>query len=300
MHPHVLVILGPTAVGKTAVAAECARRYRGEIISADSRQVYRKLDLGTGKDLEQLENIRYHLIDIAEPGTRFSLKQYQYYAYKSISEILARKKLPIVCGGTGLYLEAVVGGYDIPPVKPDFSFRNNLENKSLEEVKKIADELQVKYEPEITKRRIIRNIEIAKYHYFSELPKYTIPQYDYLIVGINTPRTEQKQNIRKRLQQRINQGMIEEVQELMSQGISSQWLISIGLEYKWITKFINGQINYREMTRELARAIIAFSKRQNSWFRRMERKGYKIHWFTLNDQDLLFKLVDNVFGYIHE
>lgn len=300
MPAKVLVVLGPTAVGKTAVAAKCARRYRGEIISADSRQIYRKLDLGTGKDLEQLRNIKYHLIDIVEAGTRFSLKQYQYYAYKAIQEIIIREKLPIICGGTGLYLEALVGGYDIPPVKPDFSFRNNLESKSLQQVKKIADELQVKYEPADTKRRIIRNIEINKYQDYSELPDYTIPHYDYLIVGISAPRTEQKQNIRKRLKQRINQGMIEEVRELMNQGISAQWLISIGLEYKWITKFITGQINYREMTAELSSAIIAFSKRQNSWFRRMEKKGYLIHWFNRNDEDILFKLLDSVFGCIHE
>lgn len=296
MLPKVLVVLGPTAVGKTALAAACAHRHGGEIISADSRQVYRKLNVGTGKDLNQLENIKYHLIDIVEPGNRFSLKQFQYHAYKAIQEILSRNKIPIICGGTGLYLEAVVQGYKIPAVKPDFSFRDNLENKSLEEIRKIANNLQVEYDQGSSKRRVIRNIEIKKYQHNSELPPYTIPQYDYLIIGITAPRSVQKKNIRKRLEQRFEQGMIEEVRDLIDQGLSIDWLTSIGLEYKWVTLYITDRISYKEMTRELSRAIISFSKRQNSWFRRMERKGYKIHWFEQKNEHLLLRFLDRYFN----
>lgn len=293
---QLLIILGPTAIGKTGIAVKCAKRYGGEIISADSRQVYRRLDIGTGKDLSSYDNIPVHLINVCKPGERFSLKQFQYFAMESVEKIFSRLRFPIICGGTGLYISSIVERYEIPAVKPDFALRDNLENMDIDKLIEVAKKNKIVLEPGDTKRRIVRKIEMDKFGENSEYPEYSVPQYKIIIIGITATRSVQKKRISDRLEDRLKAGMIEEVEKLLTEGVPEKWLISLGLEYKWIVKYLSGEVDYRNMKRNLRSAIIAFSKRQNSWFRRMERRGSDINWFDVEREEEIYKFLDLKFN----
>lgn len=284
-----ITILGPTASGKTSVAAALALRTGGEIISADSRQVYRRMDIGTGKDLADYTigdvQIPYHLIDIAEPGTKYNLFQYQQDFHEAYDEIRSRGKLPILCGGTGLYIEAVLGGYSLSPVPQNQALRDSLEGKSLEELTRMLVELKRQNGSNMhnrtdvdTAQRAIRAIEIETYNLEHPTPERQMPPVESLIIGINIDRELRREKITRRLKVRLDDGMCDEIQGLIDGGVNPEDLIYYGLEYKFITEYVIGRISYEEMFRQLEIAIHQFAKRQMTWFRGMERRGFTIHW----------------------
>lgn len=281
---HLLTILGPTASGKTPLAANLAFRMDTEVISADSRQVYRGMDLGTGKDLAdyQIEGrqIPYHLIDIAEPGYKYNVFEYQRDFLAVYEKLSSAGKMPILCGGTGLYLESVLRGYRLIPVPENPSLRASLENKSLEELtqilsgyKKLHNSTDVD-----TVKRAVRAIEIEEYYREHPVEERSFPQLNSLVVGIDIERDLRRQKITRRLHQRLEEGMIDEVRNLLNQGISPDDLIYYGLEYKFLTLYVVGKLTYEEMFSGLETAIHQFAKRQMTWFRGMERRGIPIHW----------------------
>lgn len=289
MKQTMITILGPTASGKTAVAAALALRTEGEIISADSRQVYRRMDIGTGKDLADYvvdgTPIPYRLIDIAEPGTKYNLFQYQQDFHVAYDDILSRGKLPILCGGTGLYIEAVLGGYQLSPVPQNQPLRDALAGKSLAELTEMLVELKRRNGSNMhnqtdvdTAQRAIRAIEIETYNLESPTPERQLPPVDSLIVGINIDRDLRREKITRRLRARLDEGMADEIRALIDEGIDPEDLIYYGLEYKYITEYVVGRLSYEEMFRQLEIAIHQFAKRQMTWFRGMERRGYTIHW----------------------
>lgn len=284
-----ITILGPTASGKTSVAAALALRTGGEIISADSRQVYRRMDIGTGKDLADYTigdvRIPYHLIDIAEPGTKYNLFQYQQDFHEAYDEIRSRGKLPILCGGTGLYIEAVLGGYSLSPVPQNQALRDSLEGKSLEELTRMLVELKRQNGSNMhnrtdvdTAQRAIRAIEIETYNLEHPTPDRQMPPVDSLVIGINIDRELRREKITRRLKARLDDGMCDEIQGLIDGGVNPEDLIYYGLEYKFITEYVIGRTSYEEMFRQLEIAIHQFAKRQMTWFRGMERRGFTIHW----------------------
>lgn len=284
-----ITILGPTASGKTSVAAALALRTGGEIISADSRQVYRRMDIGTGKDLADYTigdvRIPYHLIDIAEPGTKYNLFQYQQDFHEAYDEIRSRGKLPILCGGTGLYIEAVLGGYSLSPVPQNQALRDSLEGKSLEELTRMLVELKRQNGSNMhnrtdvdTAQRAIRAIEIETYNLEHPTPERQMPPVESLIIGINIDRELRREKITRRLKARLDEGMCDEIQGLIDGGVNPENLIYYGLEYKFITEYVIGRTSYEEMFRQLEIAIHQFAKRQMTWFRGMERRGFTIHW----------------------
>lgn len=284
-----ITILGPTASGKTAVAAALALRTGGEIISADSRQVYRRMDIGTGKDLADYTigdvKIPYHLIDIAEPGTKYNLFQYQQDFHEAYADIRSRGKLPILCGGTGLYIEAVLGGYSLSPVPQNQALRDSLEGKSLEELTRMLVELKRQNGSNMhnrtdvdTAQRAIRAIEIETYNLEHPTPERQMPPVESLIIGINIDRELRREKITRRLKARLDEGMCDEIQGLIDGGVNPEDLIYYGLEYKFITEYVIGRTSYEEMFRQLEIAIHQFAKRQMTWFRGMERRGFTIHW----------------------
>ena len=284
-----ITILGPTASGKTSVAAALALRTGGEIISADSRQVYRRMDIGTGKDLADYTigdvHIPYHLIDIAEPGTKYNLFQYQQDFHEAYDEIRSRGKLPILCGGTGLYIEAVLGGYSLSPVPQNQALRDSLEGKSLEELTRMLVELKRQNGSNMhnrtdvdTAQRAIRAIEIETYNIEHPTPERQMPPVDSLVIGINIDRELRREKITRRLKARLDDGMCDEIQGLIDGGVNPEDLIYYGLEYKFITEYVIGRTSYEEMFRQLEIAIHQFAKRQMTWFRGMERRGFTIHW----------------------
>lgn len=284
-----VTVLGPTASGKTAVAAALAYRIGGEIISADSRQVYRRMDIGTGKDLADYEidgtHIPYHLIDIAEPGTKYNLFQYQQDFHEAYADILRRGKHPILCGGTGLYIEAVLGGYNLSPVPQNPDLRASLASKSLEELtamlaslKQLTGSAMHNRSDVDTVQRAIRAIEIETYNLEHPTPERQLPPVDSIIVGINIDRDLRREKITRRLKARLDEGMADEIRSLIGEGINPEDLIYYGLEYKYITEYVIGNTSYDEMFRSLEIAIHQFAKRQMTWFRGMERRGYNIHW----------------------
>lgn len=284
-----ITILGPTASGKTSVAAALALRTGGEIISADSRQVYRRMDIGTGKDLADYTigdvRIPYHLIDIAEPGTKYNLFQYQRDFHEAYDEIRSRGKLPILCGGTGLYIEAVLGGYSLSPVPQNQALRDSLEGKSLEELTRMLVELKRQNGSNMhnrtdvdTAQRAIRAIEIETYNLEHPTPERQMPPVESLIIGINIDRELRREKITRRLKARLDDGMCDEIQGLIDGGVNPEDLIYYGLEYKFITEYVIGRTSYEEMFRQLEIAIHQFAKRQMTWFRGMERRGFTIHW----------------------
>ena len=284
-----VTILGPTASGKTTLATRLAHTIGGEIISADSRQVYRNMDIGTGKDLADFvvdgKKIPYHLIDIAEAGTKYNLYQYQHDFHVAYQDIVSRDERPILCGGTGLYLEAVLKGYELSPVPQNAELRERLEGKSLAELTQKLSDLKAQTGSVMHNttdvdscQRAIRAIEIETYNIEHTTALRTMPGIDSLIIGVNIEREERRRKITARLKQRLDEGMVEEVQALLDSGIAADDLIYYGLEYKFITEYIIGKLTYEEMFRQLEIAIHQFAKRQMTWFRGMERRGTTIHW----------------------
>ena len=284
-----VTILGPTASGKTTFATRLAHTIGGEIISADSRQVYRNMDIGTGKDLADYvvdgKKIPYHLIDIAEAGTKYNLYQYQHDFHVAYQDIVSRDERPILCGGTGLYLEAVLKGYELSPVPQNAELRERLEGKSLAELTQILSDLKAQTGSVMHNttdvdscQRAIRAIEIETYNIEHATALRTMPAIDSLIIGVNIEREERRRKITARLKQRLDEGMVEEVRALLDSGIAADDLIYYGLEYKFITEYIIGKLTYEEMFRQLEIAIHQFAKRQMTWFRGMERRGTTIHW----------------------
>ena len=282
--PDLIAILGPTASGKTTLAAALAAELDTEIISADSRQVYRRMDLGTGKDLDDYvvdgRRVPYHLIDIAEPGTKYNLFEYQRDFRQAYDGIRARGRLPIVCGGTGLYLEAVLRGYRLLPVPENPALRAALADKTLDELTELLKSYKTLHNTTDvdTPKRAIRAIEIEEYYRHAPVEERPFPQLDSLIVGISIERDERRRRISQRLRQRLDEGMVDEVRRLLDEGIAPEDLTYYGLEYKYLTLYATGRLAYDEMVRGLETAIHQFAKRQMTWFRGMERRGFTIHW----------------------
>ncbi|MFV0588902.1 tRNA (adenosine(37)-N6)-dimethylallyltransferase MiaA [Bacteroides reticulotermitis] len=281
-----ITILGPTASGKTPFAAALGYTLNTEIISADSRQIYRHMDLGTGKDLADYtiggHTIPYHLIDIANPGYKYNVFEYQrdfLAAYKTIRQ---KGRLPILCGGTGLYLEAVLKGYKLIPVPENQELRTRLADKSLEELTEmLAQYKSLHNSTDVdTAKRAIRAIEIEEYYREHPVQEREFPQLNSLIIGVDIDRDLRREKITRRLKQRLEEGMIDEVRQLIAQGTAPEDLIYYGLEYKFLTQFILGELTYDEMFKGLETAIHQFAKRQMTWFRGMERKGFMIHWLS--------------------
>lgn len=284
MNYDLITILGPTASGKTPFAAALADRLGTEIISGDSRQVYRRMDLGTGKDLVDYvvdgHPVPYHLIDIVEPGYKYNVFEYQRDFLKAYDEISAKGKVPVLCGGTGMYIESVLKGYRLLPVPENPELRASLEGKSLEELtdilkryKKLHNSTDVD-----TAKRAIRAIEIEEY-YKQQPPEYReFPSLKSLIIGVDIDRELRREKITRRLKQRLDEGMVEEVRGLLAEGIPAENLIYYGLEYKFLTQYAIGELTYEEMFQQLETAIHQFAKRQMTWFRGMERRGFTIHW----------------------
>ena len=282
---QMITILGPPASGKTPLAAALAKRVGGEIISADSRQVYRRMDIGTGKDLEDYEGVSYHLIDIREPGTKYNLFQYQQDFLDAYQDIRRRGVIPILCGGTGLYIEAVLKGYQLSPVPQNAALRQRLEGKSLAELTEMLKTLKQQNGSVMHNttdvdscQRAIRAIEIEEYNLHTPSPKRQLPPVDSLIVGVDINREARREKITRRLKARLEQGMLDEVRGLLDEGIPADDLIYYGLEYKYVTEYLVGKTTYDDMFRLLEIAIHQFAKRQMTWFRGMERRGFTIHW----------------------
>ena len=284
MKYDLITILGPTASGKTPLAANLADRLSTEIISGDSRQVYRRMDLGTGKDLADYtvegRQVPYHLIDIVEPGYKYNVFEYQRDFLKAYEEIVAKGKLPILCGGTGMYIESVLKGYRLLPVPENPELRASLEGKSLEDLTRILEGYKKLHNSTDvdTAKRAIRAIEIEEY-YKQQPPEYReFPSLKSLIIGVDIDRELRREKITRRLKQRLDEGMVDEVRGLLNEGIPAENLIYYGLEYKFLTQYAIGELTYEEMFLQLETAIHQFAKRQMTWFRGMERRGFTIHW----------------------
>jgi tRNA dimethylallyltransferase len=292
MAKNLIVILGPTASGKTHLAAKLAYDLQGEIISADSRQVYKNMDIGTGKDLNQYiingRRIPYHLIDIVAPENEFNLFEFQYRFYKIFSELIEKKILPVLVGGTGLYLESVLTGYNMPHAPINQELRKGLYRKSKDELQKmllaLKPQLHNKTDLEDSER-LIRAIEIERARSIKDQPQK--PDIDAVVFGIRWERSTLRQRITARLKERLEQGMIEEVMKLHTAGLTWTKLESFGLEYRFISQYLQRKISFDEMTNKLNTAIHQFAKRQETWFRRMEKKGIVINWLQSNDYSLL-------------
>jgi tRNA dimethylallyltransferase len=281
----VIIILGPTSSGKTKLAVRLAKKFNGEIVSADSRQVYRGMDIGTGKDLKEYGKVKHHLLDIASPKGQFSLAKYQKLAYRAINNILARGRVPIICGGTGLYISALVDGYVLPQAKPNLSLRKRMAKMNSRQLLlklKQIDPQTYKIIDQNNRRRVERALEI---YYQTGKPKSAQmekqpPPYWFLIIGPSLSREILRSRIEKRLKQRLEkEGMIKEIKKLHRQGVSWRRLEEFGLEYRWVSRFLQKKIDYQTMLNELSRAIKDFAKRQATWFRRDGRilwiKDYK-------------------------
>ena len=284
MNYDLVTILGPTASGKTPLAAALAYRLNAEIISGDSRQVYRRMDLGTGKDLADYvvdgKRIPYHLIDIVEPGYKYNVFEFQRDFLQAYDEIRQRGVLPILCGGTGMYIESVLKGYKLLPVPENQELRASLADKSLDELttmlagyKKLHNSTDVD-----TVKRAIRAIEIEEYYRQQPVSAREFPAINSLVIGVDIDRDLRRAKITCRLKQRLDEGMVDEVRALLDAGIPAEDLIYYGLEYKYLTLYAVGQLTYDEMFHQLEIAIHQFAKRQMTWFRGMERRGFNIHW----------------------
>ena len=285
-----ITILGPTASGMTDLAAHLAVSLGNcEIISADSRQVYKHMDIGTGKDLKDYvvngTAVPYHLIDICEPGTKYNLFQYQQDFQQAYNDIKNRGKMPILCGGTGLYIEAVLKGYSLSPVPQNEQLRKDLEGKSLEQLTAMLQELKAQNGSVMhnttdvdSAQRAIRAIEIETYNLHTPTELRQVPPVHSLIIGVDIDREARRNKITKRLKSRLEEGMTDEVKALLDRGIPAEDLIYYGLEYKFVTEYLIGKLSYEEMFKRLEIAIHQFAKRQMTWFRGMERRGFTIHW----------------------
>ena len=284
------VITGPTASGKTSKAVALAKAINAEIISADSRQIYRGMDIGTGKDLEEYGDVPYHLIDICNAGYRYNLFEYIRDYKSAYDNIKARGKNIILCGGTGLYIESILKGIELPPVPENTELRKELANKSLSELTEILRQMKTLHNVTDVDncKRAIRAIEIQQY--YQDNPEIQIkttphPLKNALVIGIEIDRENRRNKISQRLRQRLNSGMVEEIRSLIDNGISPDDLIYYGLEYKYVTQYVIGQISYDEMFSLLEIAIHQFAKRQMTWFRGMERRGTTIHWLPYDISD---------------
>ncbi|GAT61698.1 tRNA (adenosine(37)-N6)-dimethylallyltransferase MiaA [Paludibacter jiangxiensis] len=281
---NLITILGPTATGKTTVATHLARAIDGEIISADSRQIYRGMDLGTGKDLSEYvidgQPVPYHLIDIVDAGYKYNVFEYQRDFLQAFADISKRNKIPVLCGGTGLYIEAILKGYRLIQVPDNLEFRKQFEGKTLEELTQILSTYKTLHNTTDvdTVKRAIRAIEIAEYYQHHPEIKTDYPDIRPLIVGLDISRDERRARITSRLKTRLEEGMVDEVRRLLDSGIAPDDLIYYGLEYKYLTLYVTGRLTFEEMFSQLEMEIHRFAKRQMTWFRGMERRGLSIHW----------------------
>lgn len=279
-----ITIIGVTASGKTALAVGVAAALDGEIISADSRQIYRRMDIGTGKDLSEYtsagKNIPYHLIDICEPGYKYNLYEYRRDFENAYTDIIGRGKTPVICGGSGLYVETILKGYAMPNVPENKELRSALSDKTLPELEKILSQYKTLHNTTDTDtcKRAIRAIEIAEYYKNCPAEQLEDKPLNTLLVGIKIDRERRRNNITTRLHARLKEGLVDEVKKLLDEGIPPENLIYYGLEYKYITEYIIGKTSYDETVRLLEIAIHQFAKRQMTWFRGMERRGFAIHW----------------------
>lgn len=284
-----ITILGPTASGKTSLAARIAADIDAEIVSADSRQVYRDMDIGTGKDLDDYlvdgHLVPYHLINIVDPGTKYNLFQYQHDFVKAYDDIRARGKNVVMCGGTGLYLESVLKRFRLAPVPENKELRQRLEGKTLQELTAMLVELKKKNGSAMhnttdvdTAQRAIRAIEIETFNGEHPMESAQVPTIESLVIGLDIDREERRRKITQRLKSRLEEGMVDEIRQLLNRGIPAEDLIYYGLEYKYVTEYAIGKLSYDEMFSQLEIAIHQFAKRQMTWFRGMERRGTKIHW----------------------
>lgn len=281
---ELITIIGPTASGKTAFAAALAARLDTEIISGDSRQVYRSMDIGTGKDLADYmvdgKQIPYHLIDICNPGDKYNVFEYQHDFHKAFEEIRKKGKLPILCGGTGMYIESVLRGFKLLDVPQNPALRESLKGKSLAELEQILASYKVlRNKTDVdSAQRAIRAIEIEEFYKTEAPDKREYAPINSLIIGVDIDRELRREKISKRLRARLDEGMVDEVRAILATGVKPEDLIYYGLEYKFLTLYIIGQLTYDEMVSQLEIAIHQFAKRQMTWFRGMERRGLHIHW----------------------
>lgn len=284
---QVITVLGPTATGKTRLAVELARRLHGEIISADSRQVYRGMDLGTGKDLAEYDvegqTVPYHLIDVAEPGEEYNVSKFQYAAYQAMKDIRERGHQVVLCGGSGMYIEALLKGYRLAPVPPLPELRKELEKKSDEELTRLLASYHPLHNHTDTceRARLLHAVELEIYyaaHPELEAASQAVPS---VILGICGERNLIRSRITSRLKERLENGMIEEIEKLLENGVPTERLLKYGLEYRYITLYLQGRLSENEMFAKLNTAIHQFSKRQMTWFRKMERDGFEIHWLDV-------------------
>ena len=303
MKHDLITIVGPTASGKTKLAAALAANIGAEIISGDSRQVYKGMDLGTGKDLADYvvdgKQVPFHLIDIAEPGYKYNVFEFQRDFLKAYQDIKDRHKNVILCGGTGMYIESVLRGYRLIPVPENPDLRNELQGKSLDELTSLLSQYKTLHNSTDvdTAKRAIRAIEIEEFYLRQPAAEREFPKISSLNIGLDIDRNLRRQKITARLKQRLDEGMIEEVRRLLERGVKAEDLIYYGLEYKFLTMYVLRQISYDEMFAKLETAIHQFAKRQMTWFRGMQRRGITIHWIDANlptDDKLLIinKLID--------
>ena len=284
MKYNLVTILGPTATGKTQLATALAARIDGEIISADSRQIYRGMDIGTGKDLGEYvvdgKPIPYHLIDIVDAGYKYNVFEYQRDFLKAFESVNQRGHLPILCGGTGLYIEAVLNGYNLLAVPDNQLLREQLATKTLDELTSILSGYKTLHnQTDVdTVKRAIRAIEIEEYYQTHEEEAVEYPELKSLIIGVGIDREVRREKITKRLKARLNEGMIDEVKMLLDNGVQPDDLIYYGLEYKFVTNYLLGKLTFDELFTQLEIAIHQFAKRQMTWFRGMERRGFTIYW----------------------
>lgn len=281
--PKMIVITGPTASGKTGRAVDVAKALGGEVISADSRQLYRGMDIGTGKDLAEYGDIPYHMIDICEPGYRYNLYEYLRDFDTVYNDICDRGRMPVLCGGTGLYVESVVNGVRLPEVPENTALRTRLKGRSLAELTEMLSRIKVLHNTTDVDscQRAIRAIEIQMY--YREHPDEAVlaephPMKNVTIVGVDIDRENRRRRITTRLKKRLDEGMVDEVKALIDGGVKPDDLIYYGLEYKYLTLYVTGQLQYDDMVSQLEIAIHQFAKRQMTWFRGMERRGFTIHW----------------------
>jgi len=283
---RIIVVTGPTATGKTSFAANLASRLNGEIISADSRQVYKGMELATGKDFNDYvvegQNIPYHLVDIVDAGYEYNVFEFQQDFLNAFNDIVSRNKLPVLCGGTGMYIEAVLKGYKLIKVPENKKLRTELDSKTKEELIRLLKGYKVPHNlTDIEDRkRLVRAIEIQQYYKDNPEIDTSFPRFDSLIFGVNFDRKTIRERITERMKVRLKKGMVDEVKALLQQGLKPEQLKFYGLEYKYLTQYVTGEISYNEMFRLLNTAIHQFAKRQMTWFRKMEKTGLKINWIN--------------------
>lgn len=296
MKPELIAVVGPTACGKTQRAVELAEAFGGEIISGDSRQVYRGMDIGTGKDLCEYGNIKYHLIDIADAGVKYNLHRFLQDFRTAKADIESRGKMPILCGGTGMYVESALSGLVMPDVERNDALRAELTGKSLEQLTEILKSNKNLHNTTDvdTRDRALRAIEIQEYYRkhpeeAEAADRRKAKPLDALVIGIDIPRDVRRAKITRRLEARLQEGMVEEIRSLINSGVRPEDLIYYGLEYKYVTLHVLGELTFDDMRSQLEIAIHQFAKRQMTWFRGMERRGFRIHWlpYDLPSEDFL-------------